>query len=929
VIEFFTLILFPILGSLTTTPAHYSIEYMAPSPSEMALACPDAGRDTVICGFEFQLQGSETTGNWRVLCSRSDGIVAFENQDSDTTFVKVMRCGKYEFVYEVPTGPCVGLDTIVVKFKDPSTIEINIGIDIDLVLDVECYAESGTVVCDNSISINGVEPPELDWTICASQQCQAELYTSDFTTILDSCVAADLILDFIQVSDSDLACGGFTDIGSIEILDIMNTLIEGLNTNCLNIDPCFPIPLECIEITLDTTYISVPILDGGQWNFIDDNGDFLPLDDTTLLVIDGVPYAFVINPGSDYSGPGQIDFILWEIGPTGAWIAPTTTVDITLQWVINVIYDKVEVIQPIFTIRDSCDILPCGGVIINPTGYTIPPMPDYPCNPLVLTYDTGPDDMFYFLELNCANPVDFAPTCNGEMEFFDQPGFYTFPCTTSDGCSYEAIVEVLGNFETPRIENIVTTCSSDFMNYSVSFTINGGNGTYDIPGVGQVAQGETVTITNIAECSEFTIQVTDALSFCETEAIVLQCCECTATNAAINATICEGDIYDFEGQTIDTAGIYEVTILNVQGCDSVISLILTVNQGSVLNLNASICEGSSYGFYGQSLSVAGIYSDTTINAQGCIDIENLNLDVMSPDIENVYVRMCAGDIYDFYGQSLTAAGNYTEVLLNQYGCDSIIKLQLDVNALDFQLSSEADCSEGESGVITVSEMQGERAPFTFSLDNVEFTSSSVFENLGAAEYTVYMRDIDGCATEHDIDVPEIEPISITIDESYTLCGNAELQIDLTHFIQSSDDVTFSWDDDSQLALRTFDEAGSYWVELSNVCEQLRKEFTLEYEEASPDNSIYVPNVFTPNGDGINDEFKVYVGAPITEFEFHIYDRWGDNLREFYSTDEAWDGSFLGQDMIPAVYVWWLRAKVEGCDGELSEVLMKGDVTLIK
>lgn len=62
---------------------------------------------------------------------------------------------------------------------------------------------------------------------------------------------------------------------------------------------------------------------------------------------------------------------------------------------------------------------------------------------------------------------------------------------------------------------------------------------------------------------------------------------------------------------------------------------------------------------------------------------------------------------------------------------------------------------------------------------------------------------------------------------------------------------------------------------------------------------------------------------------HIYDRWGNTLREFYSTDEVWDGSFLGQNMIPAVYVWWLRAKVEGCDSNLSDVLMKGDVTLLR
>ena len=90
-----------------------------------------------------------------------------------------------------------------------------------------------------------------------------------------------------------------------------------------------------------------------------------------------------------------------------------------------------------------------------------------------------------------------------------------------------------------------------------------------------------------------------------------------------------------------------------------------------------------------------------------------------------------------------------------------------------------------------------------------------------------------------------------------------------------------------------------------------------------------PMVFTPNGDGVNDVFKAFSSVPLASFEMHLYDRWGDELIELNSIEEFWDGSFLSQRMNPGVYVWWLKASALNCDGTMQEVLLKGDVTLIR
>jgi len=88
--------------------------------------------------------------------------------------------------------------------------------------------------------------------------------------------------------------------------------------------------------------------------------------------------------------------------------------------------------------------------------------------------------------------------------------------------------------------------------------------------------------------------------------------------------------------------------------------------------------------------------------------------------------------------------------------------------------------------------------------------------------------------------------------------------------------------------------------------------------------IWVPNIFSPNGDGNND--LVYVrGKGIHSLQFFIYDRWGEKVFETADINIGWDGTFRGQKMNNAVFVFYLEATF--LDG--SEVSKKGDITLIR
>ena len=91
-------------------------------------------------------------------------------------------------------------------------------------------------------------------------------------------------------------------------------------------------------------------------------------------------------------------------------------------------------------------------------------------------------------------------------------------------------------------------------------------------------------------------------------------------------------------------------------------------------------------------------------------------------------------------------------------------------------------------------------------------------------------------------------------------------------------------------------------------------------------AVYVPNIFTPNGDGRNDFFKPIIFGPITLKDFSVYNRWGQ--RVFFTTEagKGWDAKFNGQMQNAGVFVWMLSARNEMTGEVIKE---KGTVILVR
>jgi len=148
-----------------------------------------------------------------------------------------------------------------------------------------------------------------------------------------------------------------------------------------------------------------------------------------------------------------------------------------------------------------------------------------------------------------------------------------------------------------------------------------------------------------------------------------------------NITLCQGDSIFLEGSFRYITGTFYDTLLSIHLCDSVIITNLSVNTSIYNTVNTSVCDGDSLFFGGSYLHTPGTYSDTLHAVFGCDSIITLNLSI-NPVFTTVETPIiCAGSYYGhhFYG----SAGSFTDtmnVFSSISGCDSIIIAHVTVHA---------------------------------------------------------------------------------------------------------------------------------------------------------------------------------------------------------------------------------------------------------
>jgi gliding motility-associated-like protein len=397
--------------------------------------------------------------------------------------------------------------------------------------------------------------------------------------------------------------------------------------------------------------------------------------------------------------------------------------------------------------------------------------------------------------------------------------------------------------------------------------------------------------------------------------------DCGQLNGLVDVSATGGTVsVDYSYEWLDSLGTAVGGAASVNNLPSgTYTVIVTDDNGCTVTVIATI-TGLTAGT--ASAAVTSSYNGEQISCAGSCDGEAL-------------VAMVGGAApfsYAINGASQTAAqvtslcaGNYTIIVTDDVGCTSTVSVTL-ADPTPITLSnvvSNETCAGDCDGSIALT-ASGGTAPHSYTFNNgATYVTPDNLGALCAAGYDVGAMDVNGCMLDLDLTVAEgIQPLDPTIgpvDDFCTGDGPTALAAATANGVWSGDGITDE-------ITGTFDPAvagvGSHTVyyDVNGSCGISVGEIVILV--STPD--LFVPNVFTPNSDGFNDELVLLVGE-ITDYNLQVFSRWGALIFESNSSAISWDGrTSSGNEAAEGTYFFILAG--ESACAVLPE---KGVVTLLR
>lgn len=175
--------------------------------------------------------------------------------------------------------------------------------------------------------------------------------------------------------------------------------------------------------------------------------------------------------------------------------------------------------------------------------------------------------------------------------------------------------------------------------------------------------------------------------------------------------------------------------------------------------------------------------------------------------------------------------------------------------------------------------------------------------------------------EDSLRVSYVNPPSINLGGDTSICFGQLLSLSASTAFGN-----YLWQDQSTQPVFEVSEAGIYFVDVINPCG--RDQDTISVEFIDCQGLLFAPNAFTPNADGINDQFRL-VGSGIVKMDFRVYDRWGREVFRGSDPGAAWDGRSGGKAMPQGVYQWVATYTGGGATQLEREGRMSGMVILLR
>ena len=452
---------------------------------------------------------------------------------------------------------------------------------------------------------------------------------------------------------------------------------------------------------------------------------------------------------------------------------------------------------------------------------------------------------------------------------------------------------------------------------SASVSVIGGVGPYTF----MWDDGQQTSIAGNLGTGSYTVTVTDALGCVAIDSISVNVSGLPVATSTSTPASCSGfldgliDIsvggglvpYFYiwsngtttEDLTNVVAGSYTVTISDALGCSITHSNTIT----EPIALNPSIvptlisCNGSNDGAI--DLNVSGgtqPYNYTWSNGANTEDLTNLGPGQY--DVTITDANMCT------FGAGATIT-EPTAIAVS----DSIIAARCQLPIGEIYLTAS-----------------GGTVPYSYQWSDGSATQN--ITGIFSGNYLVTITDAHGCTLEGNylIDDSPVLVVEAGPDDTIQI-GTSTVLIPV--FSVPADVTTWSWSPDVDLScLDTCNPVANPFFTTTYIL-SVQDIYGCSYSDeitvvviSNP--VVYIPNVFTPDGDGINDLFFVQ-GQEIADIKLVVYDRWGQKLFQGNELSEAWDGTYKGTKLSPDVFVYY--AEVTFLTGK--EEFYRGSITIVK
>jgi gliding motility-associated-like protein len=500
------------------------------------------------------------------------------------------------------------------------------------------------------------------------------------------------------------------------------------------------------------------------------------------------------------------------------------------------------------------------------------------------------------------------------------------------------------------------------------------------------ASGYTALIDRSMLPSQWTVlidSVQTTISTCNDSVVValLLTANCISTGPDVLIEACPGDTIAIGDSTWFAPGVYEAHLPGDSGCDSVFqvtiippdSVLITaevwmdVDRSGTISAADTLVPGITIIFEEsvsgvQTIGVTdngGLAADLLPDAEYDVRVDTAALPplfgpliwaavvadsscgnavvsfLLEPSCPAVYVIqpevVCPGDSVLVQGVWISDPGSHLFTISDpQTGCDTVLEVLLSnypaltiTGAVDWNCIHQGSIDLALSGV----------PPLVIDWQPGGMTDSTVV-GLAEGTYVVTVTDGNGCTSSEQFDVVASTPLSFSLPPSYTLTEGDSVWITISGDV-TTPGLSFSWTPAGLLSCPSCPETWAFPLSDTTVTVVVTDADSCTYALETRliveiSDLLYIPNVFSPNGDGINDRWTLYTRYPEAfVHELHVFDRWGDHIfsKTDFSLDSfaGWDGTFRGKPVNPGVFAYVARLTLS--DGRTLDV--KGDVTLLR